>query len=334
VEAELQQILGFRRLSSLLASAGQPNEHGIATIARAGFKHLINLALPSSPGALANEAELAQRAGLEYLHLPIDFEAPQLEHARRLFSALDERQRDPVLVHCAKNMRVSALLYVYRCLRGGVLPLQARADLLAVWQPNHTWRRYMSNAALLALPRPVQLETERLVLRDALLSDAEAIHRYGGDPAVVELMIWGPNTFEQTREFLQHRVMHQQVAAERREFELLIVEKSSNELVGGVGLRVHDSDALSGDLGYVLARSRWGQGIVPEACRKLLELGFGGFGLHRIYASADARNLQSQRVMAKLGMRREAHFQQDQWVKGAYRDTVVYALTEDEYWAR
>jgi RimJ/RimL family protein N-acetyltransferase len=38
--------------------------------------------------------------------------------------------------------------------------------------------------------------------------------------------------------------------------------------------------------------------------------------------------------MAKLGMRREAHFQQDQWVKGDYRDTVVYALTEDEYWAR
>jgi RimJ/RimL family protein N-acetyltransferase len=97
---------------------------------------------------------------------------------------------------------------------------------------------------------------------------------------------------------------------------------------------VHDSASLSGDLGYVLARSRWGQGIVPEACRKLLELGFGGFGLHRIYASADARNLQSQRVMAKLGMRREAHFQQDQWVKGDYRDTVVYALTEDEYWAR
>lgn len=333
MEEELRHILGFRRLSPLLASAGQPDPNGIAAIARAGFEHLINLALPTSPGALADEAALAQRAGLTYLHLPIDFEAPELDRAGQLFQALDERRNDAVFVHCAKNMRVSALLYVYRCLRAQVPIRQARADLHAIWQPNHTWRRYMSNAALLALPRPVQLETERLVLRDALSTDAEAIHRYAGDDEVVKLMIWGPNTLDQTREHLQHRVNHLQAVHDRRDFELLIVEKSSGELVGGAGLRVHDSSALSGDLGYVLARERWGQGIVPEACRKLLELGFGGFGLQRIWASADARNVQSQRVMEKLGMRREAHFRQDQWVKGAFRDTVVYALTEDEYWS-
>ena len=333
MEEELGQIQGFRRLSEKLASAGQPEPNGIAAIARAGFKCLINLAQSTSPGALANEAELAAQAGLTYLHLPIDFEAPELEPAHKLFQALDERQGEAVFVHCARNMRVSALLYVYRCLRGLVPIKQARADLHAIWQPNHTWRRYLSNAALLALPRPVRLETERLVLRDALLTDAEAIHRYAGDAEVVRLMIWGPNTVDQTREHLQHRVNHLQVAHDRRDWELLIVEKASGELVGGAGLRIHDSSALSGDLGYVMARAHWGKGIVPEACRKLLELGFGGFGLHRIWASADARNLQSQRVMEKLGMRREAHFVQDQWVKGNFRDTVVYALTEDEYWS-
>lgn len=333
MDEELRHILGFRRLSPLLASAGQPDPNGIGAIARAGFEHLVNLGLPTSPGALADEADLAHRAGLTYLHLPIDFEAPELDRADQLFQALDERRDQPVFVHCAKNMRVSALLYVYRCLRAHVPARQARADLHAIWQPNHTWRRYMSNAALLALPRPVQLETERLVLRDALLTDADAIHRYAGDEEVVKLMIWGPNTLDQTREHLQHRVNHLQAVRERRDFELLLVEKSSGELVGGAGLRVHDSSALSGDLGYVLARERWGEGLVPEACHKLLELGFGGFGLHRIWASADARNVQSQRVMEKLGMRREALFRQDQWVKGAFRDTVVYAMTEDEYWS-
>lgn len=334
MEDQLEQVSGFRRLSPLLASAGQPGPRDIEVIARAGFKHLINLALPTSPGALADEGSLAKSAGLEYLHLPIDFELPDLQQAARLFSALDERRSQPVLVHCAKNMRVSALLYVYRCLLGGVPAREARADLHAIWQPNQTWRRYMSNAALRALPRPVRLETERLVLRDAEPGDAEAIQRYAGDPEVVRLMIWGPNTLEQTQEFLQHRVTHQQVAPERREFELLIVEKATGQVIGGAGLRVHDSAALSADLGYVLARSRWGQGIVPEACRRLLELGFGSFGLHRVWASADARNLQSQRVMEKLGMRHEAHLRDEQWVKDQYRDTVVYALTEDEYWSR
>jgi RimJ/RimL family protein N-acetyltransferase/protein tyrosine phosphatase (PTP) superfamily phosphohydrolase (DUF442 family) len=332
VEEELQQIQGFRRLSPLLASAGQPDPNGITAIARAGFWRLINLALPTSPDALPNEGELAQRAGLDYLHLPIDFDAPELEQASKLFRALDERPGEPVLVHCARNMRASALLYVYRCLRAQVPPRQARTDLHASWEPNHTWRRYMSSAALQALPRPVRLETERLVLRDALLSDAEAVHRYAGDPEVVKLMIWGPNTWEHTTEVVQNRV-REQSARDRRDLELFIVDKASGELVGGAGLRVHDSSALSGDLGYVLSRQHWGRGIVPEACRKLLELGFGGFALQRIWASADARNVQSQRVMEKLGMRREAHFRQDQWVKGAFRDTVVYAITADEYWA-
>jgi ribosomal-protein-alanine N-acetyltransferase len=334
VEDEVERVSAFRRLSPLLASAGQPSPSEIEVIAQAGFKHLINLALPTSPGALADEASLAERAGLEYLHLPIDFELPDLRQASQLFSALDERQNEPVFVHCAKNMRVSALLYVYRCILAGVPARQARADLHAIWQPNHIWRRYMSNAALRALPRPVRLETERLVLRDAEPGDAEAIQRYAGDPEVVRLMVWGPNTLEQTREFLQHRVGYQQVDPERREFELLIVEKATDRVVGGAGLRVHDSAALSGDLGYVLTRAYWGQGIVPEACHKLLELGFGGFGLHRIWASADARNLQSRRVMEKLGMRREAHLRDEQWIKDQYRDTVVYALTEDEYWSR
>lgn len=316
-----------------MASAGQPDPSGIAAIGRAGFKHLINLALPTSPGALADEAVLAERAGLRYLHLPINFDDPEPQHAARLFAELAQLKAEPVFVHCAKNMRVSALLSAYRMVLGGVPCQLARADLHAIWEPNHTWRRYVSNAALDAMPQPVSLETERLLLRDAEPGDAEAMLRYTTDPEVCRYMVWGPNTPEQTREHLARRVAALQTRAERRAFELLIIEKATGELIGGAGLRVADSDALDADLGYVLARAKWGQGIVPEACAKLLQVAFGWFGLHRVWASTDAENLASQRVLEKLGMRREAHFVQNQLVKGRYRDTQVYALTESEYWA-
>jgi ribosomal-protein-alanine N-acetyltransferase len=332
-DEELGQILAFRRLSPLLASAGQPEPSGIAAIGRAGFKHLINVALSTSPGALADEAALAERAGLRYLHLPIDFDAPEPEQAQRLFAELGQLRSEPVFVHCAKNMRVSALLSAYRMVLGGVSCQAARADLHAIWEPNPTWRRYVSNAAIRALPRPVWLETERLVLRDAQLGDADAMIRYTTDPEVCRYMIWGPNTPEQTRDHLERRVAALQAETERRAFELLIVEKSTGEVIGGAGLRVTDTGDLDGSLGYVLARASWGRGIMPEACAKLLEVAFGWFGLHRVWASTDAENLASQRVLEKLGMRREAHFVQDQLIKGRYRDTRVYALTESEYWA-
>jgi [ribosomal protein S5]-alanine N-acetyltransferase len=333
MDEELEGIQAFRRLSPLLASSGQPDPAGIEAIGRAGFKQLINLAMPTSPGALANEADLAERAGLRYLHLPIDFEAPEPEQAARLFQELQRSAGQPVFVHCAKNMRVSALLSAYRMVLAGVPCQTARADLHAIWEPNHVWRCYVSNAARLAIPRPVRWETERLVLRDAQLADAAAVDRYAGDPEVVRHMIWGPNTPEHTRDVLQAR-LQQQTDPARRVFELMIEEKASGEVVGGAGLRVADDSALDADLGYVLARAKWGQGIMPEACAKLLEVAFGWLGLHRVWASTDAENRASQRVLEKLGMRREAHFVQNQLVKGRYRDTLVYALTEAEYWAQ
>ena len=256
MDEELGKILRFRRLSPSLASAGQPDAAGIEAIGRAGFKRLINLAMSTSPGALADEAELAQRAGMQYLHLPIDFELPHLDQAARLFEELRRAAAEPVFVHCAKNMRVSALLSAYRMVLGGVSCQQARADLHAIWTPNHTWRRYVSNAALLAIPRPVHLETPRLVLRDAQLSDADAIDRYAGDAEVVRYLVWGPNSPERTREVLHYRVNEAQVAPARRAFELMIVEKASGQVVGGAGLRVADTDALDADLGYVLTRDK------------------------------------------------------------------------------
>jgi len=333
MDEELGQIQAFRRLSPLLATSGQPEPSGIAAIGRAGFKQLINLATFQSPGALADEATLAEQAGLRYLHLPIDFEAPELEQAARLFEALDAAAGQPVFVHCAKNMRVSALLSAYRMVRGGVPCRAARADLHAIWQPNQVWRSFVANAALNALPRPVRWETERLVLRDAQLSDVDDVYGYASDPAVVRHMFWGPNDLERTRQVLGARVAEQADPA-RRAFELMIVEKASGRVVGGAGLRLAEKRALEADLGYVLARAKWGQGIVPEACAKLLEVAFGWLGLHRVWASTDSENHASQRVLEKLGMRREAHFVQDQWVKGRYRDTLVYALTEAEYWSR
>jgi len=70
-----------------------------------------------------------------------------------------------------------------------------------------------------------------------------------------------------------------------------------------------------------------------EAARALLEFGFGVLGLHRIYATADARNVQSVRVMQKLGMHHEGTLRKNLYLRDAYRDTVLYSILEDDYWS-
>jgi RimJ/RimL family protein N-acetyltransferase len=63
----------------------------------------------------------------------------------------------------------------------------------------------------------------------------------------------------------------------------------------------------------------------------LLRLGFTDYGLHRIIGRLDARNTASARVLERLGMRREAHFVENEIVKGEWTDEVVYAMLEDEW---
>ena len=70
----------------------------------------------------------------------------------------------------------------------------------------------------------------------------------------------------------------------------------------------------------------------PIATRRLLlRLGFEELGLHRIIGRCDGRNTASAKVMERLGMRREAHFRQNELVKGEWCDELVYAMLAEEW---
>ena len=68
----------------------------------------------------------------------------------------------------------------------------------------------------------VIIQTKRLVLRDFNEDDWEAVHEYASDPEVVRYMEWGPNTEEETRNFIKRAISHQNEKP-RRNFTLAIV---------------------------------------------------------------------------------------------------------------
>jgi RimJ/RimL family protein N-acetyltransferase/protein tyrosine phosphatase (PTP) superfamily phosphohydrolase (DUF442 family) len=325
----IEDIRHFRRIDDQLATAGQPTEDELALVSRSGYRSVINLALPSSTYALPDEAGLLSRLGVEYIPIPIDFENPDLPSALRFFEELRRRQNERVFVHCAMNKRVSALVYAYRVAVAGDDPKHARADLDAIWAPSEAWRKLMADAARRSLPGSIRLETARLVLREFELGDLDACMAYTSDPEVVRWMEWGPNTREETQDFLTRQTTRP-AGEDRRSFELAIVLREENELIGGVGLRVRNPQSREGDIGYVLNRKWWNRGIVTEAAQKMLDFGFDLLGLHRLVATADTRNVGSLRVMEKIGMSSEGVFRQDQHLRGQWRDTAVCAILEED----
>jgi ribosomal-protein-alanine N-acetyltransferase len=176
----------------------------------------------------------------------------------------------------------------------------------------------------------IALLTERLLLRDFVEADWRAVHLYGSDPDVVRFMPWGPNSEEDTKAFVA-RALSAQADSPRTKHELAVVLREEGRLIGGCGIRVSGPADRRADMGYCLHSGFWGKGYATEVAEALLAFGFDRLALHRIIATCDVGNAASARVLEKVGMRREAYFREDSWIRGVWRDSYLYAVLEDEW---
>ena len=178
---------------------------------------------------------------------------------------------------------------------------------------------------------PIQpIVTPRLLLREFVPEDFSAVMRYASDPEVTRHMLWGPNGEVETRGFLNHAI-HCQGEARRTAYELAVILKDTNELIGGCGIGIVHADHREGEIGYCFDKAYWGNGYATEAARALLSYGFETLKLHRIYATCSPANHGSAHVLEKCGMQREGVLRQHKWMKGAWRDSFLYSILEQEY---
>lgn len=173
----------------------------------------------------------------------------------------------------------------------------------------------------------MQLETDRLIIREIREADWERIHAYTSMPEVTQHTAWGPNTEEDTREYVQF-VLDMQQTQPREGFELAICLKKEGILIGGVGLHIEKTNA---EIGYVLNPAYQGKGYAAEAASALLGFGFNTLGVHRIYAKCRPNNKASENVMKKIGMHREGLLREHWFYKGDYHDSCLYSILSSEY---
>lgn len=154
MSTELEDIFNLVVLGDDMATAGQPTEAEFSAVARAGYQTVINLALPTSDNALPDERAVIEGLGLEYVAIPVQFDAPTLEDLQRFLAAMDRRAGRRLFVHCAANMRVSVFVALWRVLRLGWEPAQAMADVHRIWRPDCTWSAFLRDALAQGRDRP------------------------------------------------------------------------------------------------------------------------------------------------------------------------------------
>ena len=185
---------------------------------------------------------------------------------------------------------------------------------------------------MVALQLP--LTTARLLLRPYEAGDVRAIHDLFSREDVCRYLPWEPMDRDQARAKLVQRLTQDHLENDGDPLVLAAVERATGRMIGELMLRLESVANRQGEIGWSFHPDVQGRGLATEGAREVLRLGFEDVGLHRIVAGADARNEASLRVMARLGMRREALFVDAEWSKGEWASEVVCALLDDEWRAR
>jgi len=141
----LEEIYNFIKISDLLATSGQPTEAQISEIAAAGYKVIVNLALPTSDNALKDEAATVRALGMDYHNIPVVWEAPKLSDFEQFVPLMDSLAGQKVYVHCAANYRVSMFTALYAEKRWGWTRAQADAHIRRIWEPDEVWRKFIED---------------------------------------------------------------------------------------------------------------------------------------------------------------------------------------------
>ena len=149
----LESIRGYLRIDDKLGTSGMPRPEHFSTMRAAGFETVVNLALPTSDNAMANEGDLVSAQGMTYVHIPVKFDAPQPSDYERFSRMMDACEGQRVFVHCAANMRVSAFVFLRRLEKGLASRQDAERDLLRIWEADGVWREFV-NERLAMLGQP------------------------------------------------------------------------------------------------------------------------------------------------------------------------------------
>ena len=170
-------------------------------------------------------------------------------------------------------------------------------------------------------------ETPRLLLREFVPADWQAVLVYASDPDVLRFKTTAPASALEVQAGLSE-IRNQQKAVPRTRYEMAIVRKDTGVLIGWLPLLL-DADLRQAEVGWTLARAHWGHGFATEAAQFALSFAFETLKLHRVWARCVPENTASWRIMEKIGMRREGCHKQSVWLKNAWVDNFVYAVLRE-----
>jgi RimJ/RimL family protein N-acetyltransferase len=183
----------------------------------------------------------------------------------------------------------------------------------------------------------MELETERLIIRDYKIDDKYNIFKLHNDKNVTYC---APYLYKESLHEAEDRIkyiLNDAKSADRTHYYFIIELKSTKAFIGTVGYAVIGAaETATGDkteveIEYFLSEAYWNMGYATEALARILKYAFENKRIPKASAWCLAENAASEKVMIKCGMRKTAYLPKPKMYHGVLKDRLKYQITEEDY---
>lgn len=173
------------------------------------------------------------------------------------------------------------------------------------------------------------LYTKRLVLRRFTMEDVQPMFdTWANDPRVTRFLTWEPHGTPE----VTGRLMAQWCADYEKPDNYNWAMELDGRLIGSIGVVRLDERSQRADLGYCMAYDCWNHGLMPEACRAVIDYLFGEVGFHRLCICHAVKNPASGRVAQKCGLTYEGTMREFEWSpRDGFLDIAYYSILRQEW---
>lgn len=181
------------------------------------------------------------------------------------------------------------------------------------------------------LKMKMEFRTERLYIRPVSIEDKASMFRYRSDSDTNKYLSLIPQSVEDVAVFINKTSFELNVAGTW--FQFVIIEQASDILIGDIGVHFlgTDSENKQVEIGYTLDKDFRRKGYATEALKIIIDYLINSLNKHRIIASIDPTNIDSIKLVERLGFRKEAHFVESIFFHGKWVDDLIYALLAKEW---
>ena len=177
-------------------------------------------------------------------------------------------------------------------------------------------------------PFPI-LETERLILREMTLSDAEVFFKLRSNKIAMHYLDRPlAKTIEDAIDLIEKR---KEMESAQTGLGWAICLKSNGVVIGDMGFYRVDVNNQKTEIGYILNPEYWRKGYASEAMDAVLKFGFEILNFNKIEADINPENQASINLATKMGFKKEAHLRQNLFFNGKFIDSLIFGLLKNEW---